>query len=327
MKLKPALITLAKILISILILWIIFSKVQFEQLRDSFYDISYLAVLSAILVGFLDRLLQSYKWTFLINSYGFKVNYSDALKTDMMGNFSGQFLPAGVGGDIVRIFLFKKIGIPLLETTASVFVERLLGVFSLITCTLIAVLFCLLLDVEVPPTVLQMTVILFFFVLLFILLSFSRLFSAISTSTLKFIAVKFGSKYSGVIEKVTAILEAYIHFAGNKKTLLFYFLLSLLEVLAVCCVFFVTSKALPIGITLLQMVLIVPPIQLLQRIPISLNGIGIQEGLLVYFFINFQVPIQTALVFGILIRLVGIIILIPGGILLLQQKKADAAVN
>ena len=324
-KIKSFSIFIFKIVVSSVLIYFLFSKVDIKSIGIYLDKIHYTPIMIALGIGAFDRLLQSYKWTFLINSYGFKVKYIDAISTDMMGNFAGQFLPAGIGGDVVRVFLLKKVGLPMLKTAASIFVERLLGVFSLIFCALMASLICLILDFKIPSSVINIIAILFVIFLISISVSFSRIFSSYSLEVMEKMKKTCGYKYRAFLEKGCAALESYLHFSMKKSILLNYFLLSIIEVFAVCLVFYSVSEAVPLGVNFLQMVLIVPLIQLIQRIPISISGIGVQEGLLVYFLSSFNVNFQLAIVFSILIRIVGILILLPGGLLFL--KKRPASVN
>ena len=78
------------------------------------------------------------KWRLLIKPQGLSVSVSDAITTTYMGNFGGQFLPGGIGTDVVRIYLLRKLNLPTISVAASILLERVLGLYAHILVALIA---------------------------------------------------------------------------------------------------------------------------------------------------------------------------------------------
>ena len=65
--------------------------------------------------------------------------------------------------------------------------------------------------------------------------------------------------------------------------------------------------------------MIVPPVSLIQLLPISLAGWGVREVVLVIALASFGVPAEAALATSVLLGLCLIIIGVPGGLLWLTD--------
>jgi hypothetical protein len=81
-------------------------------------------------------------------------------------------------------------------------------------------------------------------------------------------------------------------------------------------------RALHIDIGLQPLMLIVPVSLILQRIPISVNGLGVQEGVLGYFFMTAGYGRDTGLALSFAFRILELGILIPGGFFLWRHRSA-----
>jgi glycosyltransferase 2 family protein len=70
---------------------------------------------------------------------------------------------------------------------------------------------------------------------------------------------------------------------------------------------------------LVNWIMIVPPVSLIQLLPISLAGWGVREVVLVVALASFGVPAATALATSVLLGLCLVIISVPGGLLWLTD--------
>jgi uncharacterized membrane protein YbhN (UPF0104 family) len=61
--------------------------------------------------------------------------------------------------------------------------------------------------------------------------------------------------------------------------------------------------------------MIVPPVILIQLLPISLGGWGVREAVLVVALASFGVPAEAALATSVLLGLCFIVISLPGGLI------------
>ncbi len=91
-----------------------------------------------VMVG-LDRVVMILRWWLLLRASGNPIGFVDASRLFLVSSFVGSFLPAGVGGDAARAYGLAQGPTTGSEAVASVAVDRLLGVLSLVAMGLVGV--------------------------------------------------------------------------------------------------------------------------------------------------------------------------------------------
>jgi hypothetical protein len=260
--------------------------------------------LTAVLAN-LDRFLMAYKWNVLLRAKGMVLHFGEVIRSYYIGTFWGTFLPSGVGGDIVRAYRVSVRNGNSEEVISSIVVERLLGMIATFILALVG-LSCFGL------TFTGMMWPLFFGVgtictvgVLFLFVSFSGLISGWITT-------------SGVLQKhswatrIARVWNAYLLYRQQPRALVAFFLLSLGEQgFPVASSLFV-ARALDLSLPGWSFLILVPIIFALSRIPISVNGFGVREGLYIFFFSYVGLSGSEAFVLGLLTHLVVIASILPG---------------
>lgn len=96
-------------------------------------------LLVLVMVG-LDRAVMILRWLLLLRAGGIKVSTADATRLFLVSSFVGSFLPAGIGADAARAYGLARASTTGSEALASVAVDRLLGVASLVLMAIIGVI-------------------------------------------------------------------------------------------------------------------------------------------------------------------------------------------
>ena len=106
-------------------------------------------VLVLMMVG-IDRAIMILRWVLLLRASGSPVSTADATRLFLVSSFVGSFLPAGVGADVARVYGLARGPAydasagggqtSASEALASVAVDRLLGVASLVLMAVIGVI-------------------------------------------------------------------------------------------------------------------------------------------------------------------------------------------
>jgi uncharacterized protein (TIRG00374 family) len=318
---KKSLLKIAKLLVTISLLVYLFSKLNLSVLPERIEAIRWMPFFLCILLGHADRILMALKWRFLIQSSGVTITASKAMIITYMGNFAGQFLPAGLGGDIARIFLLRNLKLPVTEVAGSIAVERILGLTALVITSILSLFAGRLWGIRAPNRMGWMLFGILALIVLFMLLSFSPLFKKSAQWRIRF------SERFSLIKKIYHVVECYQQYSRRRGTLIIFFLLSMLEVLTVTVIFYLCCKALYIELGLVQMLMVIPVVLIIQRIPISINGIGVQEGLLGYYFLQLGESLESAIVLSIILRVLQVIILSPGGFFYLIKFRTPSSAN
>jgi glycosyltransferase 2 family protein len=106
-------------------------------------------ILVLMMVG-LDRAVMIVRWVLLLRASGIGISTSDATRLFLVSSFVGSFLPAGIGADAARAYGLArgtseqapspKPQATASEALASVAVDRLLGIASLVLMAIIGVI-------------------------------------------------------------------------------------------------------------------------------------------------------------------------------------------
>ena len=129
---------LLRLVVTLSLVAFLISRIDFKRLPETISSIYWLPLVIAFGFGHVDRFLMALKWRLLIKPQGLSVSVSDAITTTYMGNFGGQFLPGGIGTDVVRIYLLRKLNLPTISVAVSILLERVLGLYAHILVALIA---------------------------------------------------------------------------------------------------------------------------------------------------------------------------------------------
>ena len=84
-----------------------------------------------------------------------------------------------------------------------------------------------------------------------------------------------------------------------------------------------TAQAFSIDVSIIYFFLFVPIISFLSLLPISANGIGVAEGSFVFFFDQVGVSTSEALLLALAMRVLMILVTLPGGVLLAFARRAS----
>jgi uncharacterized protein (TIRG00374 family) len=232
--------------------------------------------LAAIGAFTLDRLLMSYKWGLLLEVRGYRIPLVQRLMVYCSAMMWGLALPSTVGADGIRIVLVRRFGVRVDDALATVLVERGIGFISAL---LMAVMGLIILRELLPENAAYGQAALICSVCLLagsamLLFSFSR---RALTSLVRLLPRRLAmGKAVHVLERLHA---AYRSLATDRRRLAQFSALTFAEqVLLVAC-YGVVAVALQVKFSGWIMLAAVPLAILVSRLPISLDGIGIYEGI------------------------------------------------
>ena len=102
-------------------------------------DLRYLALVLGLVA--IDRAVMILRWVLLLRASGIAITTRDAARLFLVSSFVGSFLPAGVGADAARAYgLSRETARRGSEALASVAVDRILGVFSIVVMSIVGVI-------------------------------------------------------------------------------------------------------------------------------------------------------------------------------------------
>jgi glycosyltransferase 2 family protein len=101
-------------------------------------DADPLLLLLAVVLAVADRVVMAHRWFLLIRVVpaGARVRFAETLRVSLATTFLGNFLPTSVGAEALRVFELARLGFARSSALASVLMDRILGVVSLLLAAL-----------------------------------------------------------------------------------------------------------------------------------------------------------------------------------------------
>jgi len=128
---RRILLSAAKILISVALLYLALRKVDLSELFSRFTVTSLLWIGVAIAVTFLQIFVGVLRWREISAECGAPLELGRAMRYNVIGAFFNQTLPSAIGGDAVRLWLVARAGAGWRAATYSIFVDRAIGLIAL----------------------------------------------------------------------------------------------------------------------------------------------------------------------------------------------------
>jgi len=264
----------------------------------------------ALALSFIAFIFDVLKWKVILASYKLKMGIAKLYKLRLIGAAVNLFFPGFLAGDITRGFLLAKHNKKTNDSMATIFVDRilsimiLLGLSSVIGLTLYA---------KMPKTFLLAP--LFFFVLGTLVIMFRNYIIDIIQKINKKIKSK-------LIKKLIKLLQAISSVRFNSKSFLIIIIFTLLFQSLLALTVYVINLSIGQTVSIMIFLYLVPMINIIKAIPISIAGIGVQENLYVLFLGLYGVGIDAALSISLLFLATTIIQGLVGGILYLTNHPA-----
>jgi glycosyltransferase 2 family protein len=143
MKLPKSLITILKILFTILLLILVLKSVGTSKIADILKTFNLKSLIPILVLCWICQLICAGRLHILAASLQMKESYRSVVKIYFLGMFFNIGLPSLIGGDFVKAYLLsRRSGKPFQIGLASVLQDRAAGLISLLTYGSLAILIC-----------------------------------------------------------------------------------------------------------------------------------------------------------------------------------------
>ncbi len=272
-------------------------------------------IVALALVG-LNIFLGAWRWVILLKGRGFHIPLMYGFSLYLIGIFFNFALPGSVGGDVVRgYYLVNDHPDRKLEGILSIFIDRILGLYSFFILTLIAVAwdFKFVTAHEQIRWVALLAFLIFLGMTAFFIVSFSNRLS--NLFGLSFLEKK--------IPKVHRLVEGFLLFGRKKETILLSILVSFLsQIFAMIFFYQIGLISGEPGLSVKAVMFVVPMGFLVTAVPIAPAGIGVGQVAFTYLF---QAYLQNSTAFGATavtaLQLTTIVWALIGAVLYLRRKR------
>ena len=228
-------------------------------------------------------------------------------RTYFVALFAGQFLPAAIGGDAVRAIELGRRTDDGPEAVASVLIDRLVGVVSLVVLALVAI--AIGDHSGYRPEVIAVEGLFGLAAALILALLFSSRLRGVVARTLE---PRAGGHRLAAGQRFYEALHAY---RDHRRTLVAVCGLAMIVQIARIGVIWMLVQALDLPVNVGVVLVTGPVVFAALVLPVSLNGIGVREAVFVY-FLRDQVSTSEAVALGFAFFAVGTATALVGAVVL-----------
>jgi uncharacterized protein (TIRG00374 family) len=238
-----------------------------------------LALAASLAVPCLVGLL-ALRWSIFLRQQSIRIPFDRVLLLTWAGQFFNSILPGSTGGDVFKIYqACRDVPERKSAAAASVIVDRIVALLALL------ILACVGIGTGIPRELVA-------------LISWphfstwwwSALIVLVLAATWVGWRILSNGRARDFLNRVVATLRLALRPSPTLAVgLLLAVTIHLLSILS----FFLFARSLGIGIGLAQVLVVVPSILLLALIPVTVNGHGIREVMLVYYFTQLNLSAST----------------------------------
>jgi uncharacterized membrane protein YbhN (UPF0104 family) len=252
----------------------------------------------AVLLVLIDRALMAYRWVALLCTIESERRppIGPLMRVFFVSTFVGTFLPASVGGDIVRSYSLARLNVDAGDAVASVLMDRLLGVASVLLMALAGL--ALARDLLQNAAIVGGLVVAAAACAATLVLIFSPRAAALAVRRTGAKVVDSIRKYAAHSPQLLAVLACSIVVQALRVFQAFYL-----------------GRSLGIDVPLAAYFAFIPLILLIMLLPITINGLGTSQAAFVWFFARAGVTSAAAFALSVLFVALGIVGNLPGALL------------
>jgi glycosyltransferase 2 family protein len=262
----------------------------------------------ALALVLVDRTLMAMRWIDLLVALapGSRPPLGTVLRVFFVSSFVSNFVPS-VASDLYRAYALSRYDVHLAESTASVLMDRALGVLSVVLVVAAALPFANELAARRQLTAVVAVV-----------------FALCAVAA----AVIYSERAAGWVRRTAAVIPVTVlhrvtdaltdavrryatHHGELTRVLAMSILVQVIRVLQGWCL----GRALGLELPLLTYFVFIPIIVLVMQLPITVNGIGTTQVVFHQLFVRQGAPAPQVFAFSVLFLALGIVGTLPGGVL------------
>ncbi|MFH1279698.1 MAG: lysylphosphatidylglycerol synthase transmembrane domain-containing protein [Candidatus Eisenbacteria bacterium] len=313
-RIKKALLSIAKVALSAALLYYLLQGGTLQRVieltRDRFHLAPFLLGVAAFAIS---NVLGGLQWNILLRAQGIEIGLGRAIALYFVGLFFSNFLPANIGGDVVKVVdVYRSSGRGGGAVAATV-MDRAIGL------AMLAALACFAGPFALPVLGHQSFLLLLpLFLFLFVgavLMMLSRRVGGLLLRITAAVPVRF------VREKGESVLTAVLQFRGRRRALLLALGISLPVQTLRILVHFAAARAIGIDAPALYFFLFIPIVAVFIALPISINGIGVREGFGVLLFRKIGISTEAAISISFLAYVIGVLVSLAGGAIFVLRSR------
>ncbi len=308
-----------KIAVSVLLMAFLARKISFDQVRALVLGMDRVLLASAVGVFLVSNVAGWLQWHVLLRASGVTLPRGLTFRVYFVGLFFNNFLPANIGGDVVKVYDVTKMGTDPYQVIAVTLLDRLLGVFSL--CLLAAIADGFLIARTPAPYVLYLGVFVACMLPALGLYVHRPLGNALRRGVVKL-------RPLSIDRRASSILDHLSPFKGQQSLVgrLVFFSVVIQSLRVVTHVLVGMALGIHVdAVVLCQFFVFIPLLSLAMIPPITINGLGIREGLGIVLFAAAGIGRTDAFTMEFLTFIVSVAVSLIGLVFFLGRRAGPPA--
>lgn len=296
-----------RLLVSGALVYILVTRIDVAKLLASFKDMRLLPVFGAIGLIYFGNLILAYKWRVILQFFNVNTGYLRLVKLYFVGSFFRLFLPGGFGSDLVRGYRMLKSEQKRTSVVASLVIERITSFAAglILAGAAWTILFSLVRSTVGGFELLTITLAF----LATIALGYYFRNSLVTWFLEKIVKThRLRKSAQETIDEIFCLLKI-------PRKLILLLTISAVTYFLIATMYYLGGLALSINVAFFYYVIFVPVITVVIKLPISLYGIGLREGMFVIFFGQVGLSPEKAVSISLLVFTVGVLSSLVGGFL------------
>jgi uncharacterized protein (TIRG00374 family) len=311
----------ARIAVSAGLILLLLTKLDISRTAKTLITVRWDFLVAALVTFAASLVLGNVQWVRLLSLQGIMLRFRRALSFYFVGAFFNNFLPANIGGDIVRVYDVYRESQMADQAIAATVTDRLFGMVALGLLAMPAGLYVAFryetLGLERSFGVWSLIIVLAFVAILSVtsLMIFSRRLARGVERLIRPILIR------GTRDRFRKIYETFYAYRRMVPSLPIVLVIALAVQALRVLVHYEVSEAMDLGIPMIYFFLFVPVIAIFIALPISIGGLGVREGLGIFFFCRAvpELGSEQAFTMGFIAYVVGVVVSLAGGVIYLGR--------
>lgn len=296
---KKVIINILKLCVGLGIIIYLLSRIDRPALLETIreMDTIYLWIIFGLFVSII--FLSTLRWHILLQRFTKNVSFIESLKWTFLSHFFNTFLPGNVVGDVLRGVKIKNKDLGYSEGLASSVLDRVCGLLTFMAMATIGIV--------VGFQVLDNKVVLF--VAMGFIFAGTICFALIMNEGLLEKLRPFMKLYEFVYSKLEKFIRSLQYYKKEKKYFVQAMWISVVMSTINCLGFYFIAKGLGGHVPAIYFLLFIPIVNIISHVPITHAGLGLREGIFVYFFTQMGLSetqaLGTSLIFYAAVLIMG----------------------
>ncbi len=301
-----------RLLVSGILVYILVTRIDMAKLLASFKDMRLSLGFGIVGLIYFGNVILAYKWRVILQFFNVDTKYLTLVKLYFIGSFFRYSLPGGFGSDLVRGYSMFRNKQKRTSVVSSLVIERITGFTAgLILAGAAWVLLFFLIRLTVGGFEL-LTIALSFLTALALGYYFrNSLISVFLVRILRTHRIKKPAHMT--IEELLSLLK-------TPRKLIFLLTISVINYFVIATMYYLSGLALGIDVAFFHYLVFIPIVSVVIRLPLSLYGIGLREGMFVILFGGVGLSPEKAVSISLLVFTIGVLSSLVGGFLYMLPK-------